>query len=425
MLKLSPASSQRHVLRVALATATVGLLSVALSPSSRAVVVANPNSTITLSAPAGFPGWSNMAYLNDGGAVYLGDRWVITAAHVGQGAVRFTDGRVFQPAIGSAVELVNPSSTGLGGSPDLLMFQLTADPGLPSLNIASKLPKNGTTLTMMGAGLDRAPNLIGWQVSSVNGVETWKQAPLPLDNVRGYSLLDTSQMRWGRSQIIGTTSYSANNGSNPTPEFITQFSSLGGPFQAQAVAGDSGGGVFQTVNGHSTLAGIIDAQTFPLPNQPSNVVVFGQTTYSVDLSVFRDQILNIVDAKVPLDQNQVNHFDVNGSGTVSASDYLALLNEVASLPNGSMKVTASFGPHGPFYDVNGDGVIDSQDLVAESLYLTQVGLSPFIATPSLAPAAFASQVPEPASVVLACGGLLALLAARYGAIARRKRALKA
>jgi hypothetical protein len=171
------------------------LLSVALSPSSRAVVVANPNSTITLSAPAGFPGWSNMAYLNDGGAVYLGDRWVITAAHVGQGAVRFTDGRVFQPTVGSDVELVNPSSTGLGGSPDLLMFQLTADPGLPSLNIASKLPKNGTTLTMMGAGLDRAANQIGWQVTNVNGVDTWKQAPLPLDNVRGFSLLDTSHMR--------------------------------------------------------------------------------------------------------------------------------------------------------------------------------------------------------------------------------------
>jgi hypothetical protein len=46
-----------------------------------------------------------------------------------------------------------------------------------------------------------------------------------------------------------------------------------------------------------------------------------------------------------------------------------------------------------------------------------------VATPNSS--AIASQVPEPASIVLACGGLLALLATRYGAIARRKRALQA
>jgi hypothetical protein len=152
----------------------------------------------------------------------------------------------------------------------------------------------------------------------------------------------------------------ANNGDNPTPEFITRFSSSGGPFQAQAVAGDSGGGVFQTVNGHSTLAGIIDAQTFPLPNQPSNAVVFGQTTYSVDLSVFHDQILNVLDAKVPLAQNQVNHFDVNNSGGAGVADLLLLQLEINNLPNHSMVVTRSPGPNGPFYDVNGDGVIDAR-----------------------------------------------------------------
>jgi hypothetical protein len=254
-------------------------------------------------------------------------------------------------------------------------------------------------------------------------VETWKQAPLPVDNVRGFSLLDTSHMRWGQSQIIGTTTYNTSNFS--TPVFVTRFSTGGGPFQAEAVRGDSGGGVFQTVSGHSTLAGIMEAQTFPVPGQPSNAVVFGQTSYVTDLSVFRDQILNIRNAATPLDQNQVNHFDVNGSGMVSAADYLAILSEVASLPNGSMKVTASFGPHGPFYDVNGDGVIDSQDEDAVSYYLIHIGLSPFIASPSLAPAAFVSQVPEPASVVLAGGGLLALLAARWVTIARRKRALQA
>ncbi len=429
MLKLSPASSPRHAIRIALVTATVGwLLSVALSPSARAVVVASPNTAATLSAPAGIPGWSNMGYLDSASAVYLGNRWVITAGHVAQdaanpGAITFTDGRVFQPVLGSFTYLVDPSSTGLTGSPDLVMFQISADPGLPSLNIASTLPKLGTTLTMMGAGLDRAPNEIGWQVSNVNGVETWKQAPLPIDSVRGFSLLDTSHMRWGQSQIIGTTTYTTSDFS--TPVFATRFSTGGGPFQAEAVRGDSGGGVFQTVNGHSTLAGIMEAQTFPVPGQPSNAVVFGQTSYVTDLSVFRDQILNIRDAATPLAQNQVNHFDVNGSGIVSASDYLALLSEVNSLPNGSMKVTASFGPHGPFYDVNGDGVIDSQDEYDEMYYLTQIGLSPVIATPSLAPAAFASQVPEPASVVLAWGGLLALLAARRVTIARRKQALQA
>ena len=50
-----------------------------------AVVVSNVNQGVTAVAPADMPGWDNMAYRGSASAVYLGNRWMITANHVGAG----------------------------------------------------------------------------------------------------------------------------------------------------------------------------------------------------------------------------------------------------------------------------------------------------------------------------------------------------
>jgi len=67
------------------------------------------------------------------------------------------------------------------------------------------------------------------------------------------------------------------------------------PYEAQAVSGDSGGAMFYEGDDGWLLAGIIDAVEL-WPGQPGGAAtaVFGNLTYSVDLSAYRDQIQGIV-----------------------------------------------------------------------------------------------------------------------------------
>ncbi len=396
-----------HVVRPAAA----GLVVMgSLASTAQAVVVSSPNSNVTLVAPANDPGWNNMAHVNGATGVYLGDRWMITAGHVGDGAVTFSDGRVFNFTVGSGVTLTNPDGFGLTGAADLRMFQLTADPGLPKLSIATSTPGAGARVMMIGAGRDRAANEIGWQVTTSSSGDVWTPAPLPITNAKGFSLLSTSHMRWGQSSVVGQPfGLSATN----TVVFDTRFSSASGPMQAQAVSGDSGGGVFQSVAGSWNLAGLIDAQEFPLTNQPSGTVVFGQSTDVTDLALFHDQILSLRDQATPLWQNQLNHFDVNRDGRFTAADVLLLIDdlqiETAHTLVGAPRATD------PFLDVNGDGVFNQADVDLESLLLSKgFGSARALSSPNM--------VPEPSSVVLALSGLVVIAVARRLTMARRRRA---
>ena len=53
----------------------------------------------------------------------------------------------------------------LPGSPDLRMFRLAEDPGLPTLEIDAVRPAAGSTVMMIGAGRQRVPGLKSWRVS--------------------------------------------------------------------------------------------------------------------------------------------------------------------------------------------------------------------------------------------------------------------
>ena len=374
-----------------------------LSPTS------DPKTDVTLRAPANDPGWNNVAHLSSATAVYLGNRWMITANHVGETPVTFSDGRVFNITVGSDVVLSNPASTGDVNAPDLRMFQLTADPGLPSLNIAASAPAPGTLVTMIGAGLDRGRNQIGFQVTGTSPNFVWTPAPLPIANARGFSLLSSSHMRWGQSPVVGTP-----NLVNDTVMFATRFAATSGPLAGQAVSGDSGGGVFQLVHGAWSLVGIMDLLQ-PVLNQPSGLVVFGDQTFSNNLSTYRDQIMSLVTHPTSAWQNQLNHFDVNRSGSVTAQDLLVLISDLQM--SGPHSLVGTPGAKDALFDVNGDGVFDAKD-EAELQDVLKTG----IGNPSALAHGGPNLVPEPSSVVLALSGLLVIALARRLTIARRKRA---
>jgi hypothetical protein len=394
-----------HFLLSAQATA---MLTFALSAPAEAVAILGSNDSANLVAPGNDPGWDNVARLASASAVYLGDRWMITANHVSEPpTVAFPDGRVFNTVPGSDVTLTNPASLAIGGSPDLRMFRLAADPGLPALQIASSTPTSGTLVTMIGNGLDKAPAEIGWQVTGTNPALTWNSGPLPTDNIKGFATLSTAHMQWGQARVSGSAQINNN-----TVVFSTPFSS-GSVFSAQAVPGDSGGGVFQSVGGAWQLVGIMDAQQL-LSNQPSNTIVFGDQTYSSDLAIYRDQIMNLINKPDPVWQNQSNYFDVDHTGTVTPFDLLLIINDLEK--NGTHSVAATRGAGDPSLDVDGDGTVSVFDALTVLDDLLGVSGS---ATASVAPGV--NLVPEPPGSSLALAGGLALVVARLLASARRRR----
>ncbi|MGD9720742.1 MAG: dockerin type I domain-containing protein [Pirellulales bacterium] len=377
----------------------------------RAVVVSAQDLSVTEVAPADDPGWNNVGRVGAGSGIYLGNRWVLTANHVGDGALRLSDGRSMGIVPGSGTPLTN-SGVSAFGSPDLRMFRLASDPGLPAIDIAEQRPVADSSVVMIGAGLDRLPGLIGWQVSGA----TWNQVALPLANITGYVLGDTHTMRWGANAVVGGSILVQNN----TRGFATRFERPGLPFEAQAATGDSGGAVFQKVDGSWELAGVILTQQL-LGNQPAGTIVSGDQTQAADLSQYRAQIEALLARIDPAWQNSNNYFDVDGSGIVDPLDAQRIINEL--IRNNTHALTGA-APAGRFLDVNGDDLVsplDSQRVINE-LIRAGAANSPALANPALAAAAAADMllVPEPSAAFLAALGALVLVMMRAAAPGQQK-----
>jgi hypothetical protein len=163
--------------------------------------------------------------------------------------------------------------------------------------------------------------------------------------------------------------------------FTTTFDQRGTAFEAQGTPGDSGGAVFHkdTKTGTWSLAGVM-FETTALASQPFGISVFGNSTYSADLSAYRTEISQIMSPPG----------DVNGDGVVN-------LQDLAIVASNWLKTTK--GGVAPVGDVNHDGIVNGQDLaiISSALSLSQQGAGMSVAA-----------VPEPSSWVLAVAGLASL-----------------
>jgi hypothetical protein len=379
------------------------LLTAALASPAGAVVISGGSDAPNLVEPGSNPLWNNVGLVNTASGVYLGNRWVITANHVGSGSLRLSDGREFAASVGSGVRLQNIIGF---GSPDLWMFRLAADPGLAAPAIATAAPAIGAQVMMIGAGRDKAPQLKGWQIT----FPQWTEVPAPRANALGFSLLSNSAMRWGINQAASETTFDSN-----TFVFSTRFDQFGLPFEAQAAVGDSGGGVFHPLGDAWELSGIM-LSTQMLAGQPSDTVAYGDQTFIADLSAYRGGILDLINQQEPLWQNQVNHFDVSGSGRVEPRDVLFLVNELQSA--GSHDLTGAPGPSDSLFDVNGDYRVSAADV--QQLVNALLG---GIANQATAASQGVTLVSEPSTAALAVGGWLLIALARV-ALRRRRPAAR-
>ncbi len=248
-------------------------------------------------APSGQPYFANIGTVNGSSGVYLGDRWVVSAAHVAGSlpATATFAGTTYATESGSFYRINNPTGSGLSTLTDIVVFRLGTDPGLPSLSLASGTPTVGNHVTMIGNGRIQSATPTYWQVTTNPGPadDTWTELtpPDPNINAAGYTTASSREIRWAQNEISSinnTVSY----GSGDVRAFTTTFNSGALSQEGQAVVGDSGGAVLFHDGANWVLSGMMVAVgTFE--NQPGGgtTAVLGNATYIADLTYYRNGIL--------------------------------------------------------------------------------------------------------------------------------------
>lgn len=276
----------------------------AATPAS-AVIVVNGSS----SAPSGLAAYGSVGEAGIGGAVYLGNDWVLTAYHVGFGLPSVDFGSGAAAAVpGSLVVLHLPGDPSTNS--DLVLYRLASDPGVPAAVVGAASPSAGTSVTMVGYGsLTVASTTPRYYSVVMNSDTDWTWTPTGsaagADFV-GITTQDSGRAkRWGTNSTVlienddGSTSTTIDNdydflGGGTTRLFATAFTAQ--DLNALGSSGDSGGAVF---NSAGELIGIMDLIT-SYPDEPGDLALYysghfpGQATFSADLAAYRDQIYAVV-----------------------------------------------------------------------------------------------------------------------------------
>jgi len=267
------------------ARAAIFLLAFLHCLSAQAIVESAGDGNGTTSPPADDPGFNYLGVTSNGlSSVYIGNRWVLSAAHVNQHPVTL-GGVTYQDVPNSTVQLQQPTVAWS----DFILFRLVTTPPLPPLVLSNASPAIGDVVTMIGNAWDRAPAMTCWNSS-------WAEVTCDASAVyRGFKSAGPFRVRWGRNQVT-SVGVDVPFAGWLTRAFEVHFDQPGVMFEAQGVPGDSGGAVFLKRNGHWELVGVMFAITIFQGQNHYTSAVYGQSTYATDLSYYRSQIEAVINA---------------------------------------------------------------------------------------------------------------------------------
>ena len=375
-----------------------------------AVVVST--TTGNINPPLDDPGWSHVGRLDgDPGtsAVYLGDSWVITAAHTfleSRGIPRVTlDGADYRGIPGTVVTLKHPGPG--GGESDVRMFRIDGKPDLADLVISESTPPVAGEVVMIGVGRQRLDEESFWDSdwNFVDAGDNWRH--------HGFRTFSPHLKRWGTNRLVneegvlrdgdGDIVGEVTVGSRTVISMFTRFDADGTDYEAHAMSGDSGGGVFFQRGGAGgawELTGLIHA-TFPFSDQRGGWAVFGNHTAISDLASYRDEIefrRALVPYSVMGDINLDGLVQGDGTGPWESDDVTAFVDGWLSAQPIADIDSWKKG------DLNRDGITNLSDFILLRSALPE--------TAALASLLAGAHVPEPSSLTLTLVALSGWIACR-------------
>ncbi|MDA7951488.1 MAG: hypothetical protein MPJ24_08370, partial [Pirellulaceae bacterium] len=241
----------------------LGLVLFLSAPSYSYAIVVSTTTFNTTIGPEGLDVYDNVGVIINGShrgtGTYLGDGWVLTAAHVGAGDITL-GGVSYSPidaTVGSAFtkQLDNPDDSILAGAEqksDLLMYKIAGTPILSTVSIGTA-PIISDVVTMVGAG---------WNVEDLNNDNIPDKHYFDSDfneviegghAFSGYLKGSGHAKRWGQNYVSMVDQLLIHDDIFDTVSFVTTFSDSGTSItnEAQAVPGDSGGAVVKSAGGGS------------------------------------------------------------------------------------------------------------------------------------------------------------------------------
>lgn len=265
----------------------------------RAVVVSGANgggnttNNTTAAQMAAQLGLANTAFLNNvlpysnAGSVYLG--WANT---VGGPRAYLLSAMHIDISSSMLINAVSYSVTrqSISGSDLALLTLSNVDgimPPLPVVNLSTATPVIGTSVIIAGFGQNRVQNA---------ATNAFASDAVPVPDGTGYTTTLPGILRWGTNQTVTVSSPPdpplplalLNLGGRLTVSFKTTFDEpVSGEWlssnEAQAVLGDSGGGVFDT---DGNLAGIIVA----VSGADKTDAAFGEASWFADIATYKSAI---------------------------------------------------------------------------------------------------------------------------------------
>jgi hypothetical protein len=198
-----------------------------------AIVFFGQGNDANLTSPGGGLPWDNVVQMQSptgpiGTGVYLGNRYVLTAGHVGPLA---------SVKVGLVDYLIDSSPAVAIGTADMKLVRLASDPGLGGVRLNSNPLGDGGEAYLVGYGVGRASSSL---LSS--SPVTWGDS-------------SSAIRRWGTNLVDGAIS-GVQVGGYTSDLLRTQFNSNAGVNEAALTIYDSGSALFRQIGSEWYLVGL-------------------------------------------------------------------------------------------------------------------------------------------------------------------------